>query len=177
MLVGHLDSGEEFDRFGERVELHRPVPWQDLPRLIRRVDINLAPLELNNPFTECKSSLKYFEAAILGVPTVASDLEPYRESIAQGENGYLCRTEEEWFRCISSLIEEPSLHEKMGSMAKRCADKLDYPRRRSSLLSRVEEIAEIAALNGMSLPRLQRRARRSLGSSESTHLPISSWTA
>ena len=147
MLVGHLDSGEEFDRFGERVEIHRPVPWQELPRLIRRVDINLAPLELNNPFTECKSSLKYFEAAILGVPTVASDLEPYRESIAQGENGYLCRTEEEWFRCISRLIEEPSLREKMGSMARKDA-LINWTTRAGAhhLLAALKEIAEISGL-------------------------------
>jgi glycosyltransferase involved in cell wall biosynthesis/SAM-dependent methyltransferase len=147
MLVGHLDSGEEFARFGERIELHRPVPWQDLPRLIRRVDINLAPLELDNPFTECKSSLKYFEAAILGVSTVASDLEPYRKSIAHGENGYLCRTEEEWFRCISCLIEDPSLREKMGSMARKDA-LINWTTRAGAhhLLAALKEIAEISGL-------------------------------
>jgi len=147
MLVGHLDSGEEFARFGERIELHRPVPWQDLPRLIRRVDINLAPLELDNPFTECKSSLKYFEAAILGIPTVASDLEPYRKSVAHGENGYLCRTEEEWFHCISRLIEEPSLRQKMGSMARKDA-LINWTTRAGAhhLLAALKEIAEISGL-------------------------------
>jgi 2-polyprenyl-3-methyl-5-hydroxy-6-metoxy-1,4-benzoquinol methylase/glycosyltransferase involved in cell wall biosynthesis len=147
MLVGHLDSGEKFARFGDRIELHRPVPWQDLPRLIRRVDINLAPLELDNPFTECKSSLKYFETAILGVPTVASDLEPYRKSVAHGENGYLCRTEEEWFRCISCLIEDPSLREKMGSMARRDA-LINWTTRAGAhhLLAALREIAESSGL-------------------------------
>ena len=147
MLVGHLDSGENFARFGERMELRPPVPWQDLPRLIRHVDINLAPLELDNPFTECKSSLKYFEAAILGVPTVASDLEPYRKSIVHGENGYLCRTEEEWFHCISRLIEDPSLREKMGSMARKDA-LINWTTRAGAhhLLAALREIAEIGGL-------------------------------
>jgi 2-polyprenyl-3-methyl-5-hydroxy-6-metoxy-1,4-benzoquinol methylase/glycosyltransferase involved in cell wall biosynthesis len=147
MLVGHLDSGEKFARFGDRIELHRPVPWQDLPRLIRRVDINLAPLELDNPFTECKSSLKYFETAILGVPTVASDLEPYRKSVAHGENGYLCRTEEEWFHCISRLIEDPSLREKMGSMARKDA-LINWTTRAGAhhLLAALREIAESSGL-------------------------------
>jgi SAM-dependent methyltransferase len=147
MLVGHLDSGENFAPFGERIELRPPVPWQDLPRLIRRVDINLAPLELDNPFTECKSSLKYFEAAILGVPTVASDLEPYRESVAHGENGYLCRTEEEWFQCISRLIEESSLREKMGSLARKDA-LINWTTRAGAhhLLAALREIAEISGL-------------------------------
>jgi len=147
MLVGHLDSGEEFARFGERIEIHRPVPWQELPRLIRRADVNLAPLELNNPFTECKSSLKYFEAAILGIPTVASDLEPYRKSVAHGENGYLCRTEEEWFHSISRLIEEPSLREKMGSMARKDA-LINWTTRAGAhhLLAALREIAETSGL-------------------------------
>jgi glycosyltransferase involved in cell wall biosynthesis/SAM-dependent methyltransferase len=147
MLVGHIDSGETFARFGERIEVHRPMPWQDLPRLIRRVDINLAPLELDNPFTECKSSLKYFETAILGVPTVASDVEPYRESIAHGENGYLCQTEEEWFRCISCLIEDPSLREKMGSMARKDA-LINWTTRAGAhhLLAAMREIAKVSGL-------------------------------
>ncbi|HEX9271471.1 MAG TPA: methyltransferase domain-containing protein, partial [Candidatus Binatia bacterium] len=147
MLVGHLDSGEEFARFGERIELRPTVPWQDLPRLIRRVDINLAPLEGDNPFTECKSSLKYFEAAILGIPTVASDLEPYRKSVAHGENGYLCRTEEEWFHCISCLMEDPSLREKMGSMARKDA-LINWTTRAGAyhLLAALREIAEISGL-------------------------------
>jgi glycosyltransferase involved in cell wall biosynthesis/SAM-dependent methyltransferase len=147
MLVGHLDSGEEFARFGERIELRPPVPWQDLPRLIRRVDINLAPLEVDNPFTECKSSLKYFEAAILGIPTVASDLEPYRKCVAHGENGYLCRTEEEWFHCISCLMEDPSLREKMGSMARKDA-LINWTTRAGAhhLLAALREIAEISGL-------------------------------
>jgi SAM-dependent methyltransferase len=102
-------------------------------------------LELDNPFTECKSSLKYFEAAILGVPTVASDLEPYRESVAHGENGYLCRTEEEWFHCISGLIEDPSLREKMGSMARKDA-LINWTTRAGAhyLLAALREIAEIS---------------------------------
>jgi 2-polyprenyl-3-methyl-5-hydroxy-6-metoxy-1,4-benzoquinol methylase/glycosyltransferase involved in cell wall biosynthesis len=147
MLVGHLDSVENFARFGERIELRPAVPWQDLPRLIRRVDINLAPLELDNPFTECKSSLKYFEAAIMGVPTVASDVEPYREAITHGENGYLCRTEEEWFHCMARLMEDPGLREKMGSLARKDA-LINWTTRAGAhhLLAALREIAEISGL-------------------------------
>jgi SAM-dependent methyltransferase len=147
MLVGHLDSGENFARFGERIELRPPVPWQELPRLIRRADVNLAPLELDNPFTECKSNLKYFEAAVLGVPTVASDMEPYRNSIVHGENGYLCRTEEEWFHCIARLIEDPNRREQMGSVARKDA-LLNWTTRAGAyhLLAALREIAKQSGL-------------------------------
>ncbi|HXF76662.1 MAG TPA: glycosyltransferase [Methylomirabilota bacterium] len=118
MLVGHLDVGKEFDRFGDRVETLPLLPWQDLPKLLRNVDINLAPLELDNPFTEAKSPLKYFEAAIVGVPTAASDVNAYRNSIRHGDNGFLCRSEEDWVYALSRLIEDADLRQQMGTNAR-----------------------------------------------------------
>ena len=118
MLVGHLDIGNEFERFGDRIERYPLLPWQELPRLFGKVDINLAPLELENPFTDAKSALKYFEAGIMGVPTVASDVRAYRASIKHGENGFLCRTEEDWVRCLSNLVQDERLRSEMGSLAR-----------------------------------------------------------
>jgi glycosyltransferase involved in cell wall biosynthesis/2-polyprenyl-3-methyl-5-hydroxy-6-metoxy-1,4-benzoquinol methylase len=142
MVVGHLDMGDEFNRFGARVKRCPLVRWQDLPKLFRNVDINLAPLEINNPFTESKSDLKYFEAAALGVPTVASDIAPYQESIRHGENGYLCQTEDDWYRCLARLIEEPDLRGEMGSQARKDVfEKCTTRRSAANLIGVVREIA------------------------------------
>jgi glycosyltransferase involved in cell wall biosynthesis len=118
MLVGYLDVEREFAAWGRRVKHHRFVPWQRLATIFTEVDINLAPLELDNPFTQCKSDLKYLEAAIMGIPTVASAVGSFAKSIEHGENGYLCRTEADWFDCLSRLIEDAALRQKMGSLAK-----------------------------------------------------------
>jgi len=118
MLVGHLDVGEEFAAFGERIERYPLLPWQELPMLLRRVDINLAPLELNNPFTEAKSALKFFEAAALSVPTVASDVQAFRPFIRHGKNGYLCRSEEEWIDSLRRLVENNGLRREIGNQAR-----------------------------------------------------------
>jgi glycosyltransferase involved in cell wall biosynthesis len=118
MLVGYLDIGREFAGVGRRVEQHRFVPWQRLSRLFAKVDINLAPLELDNPFTACKSDLKYLEAAIMGIPTVASAVGSFVQSIDHGANGYLCRSEAEWFNCLTVLIEDAVLRQKMGNLAR-----------------------------------------------------------
>ncbi len=118
LLVGYLDVGREFTGFGRRVTQHRFVPWQRLSRLLSKVDINLAPLEIDNPFTTCKSDLKYIEAAIMGIPTVASAVGSFEKSINHGENGFLCRTEEDWFNCLSRLVEDFALRHRMGKLAK-----------------------------------------------------------
>ncbi len=146
MVVGHLDVGSEFDRFGERIERYPLLPWQQLPGLLRNVDINLAPLELDNPFTESKSALKYFEAAVMGVPTVGSDVAPFRTAIRQGEkNGYLCRTEEDWARCLTQLAEDRESRTRMGAKAR--AEALETLTTRRGAANLVNIIKEIFRAN------------------------------
>ena len=68
-IIGPLQLDERFDKFGYRV-VHLPLqPWQTVPRIYPSVDINIAPLEPDNPFTESKSCIKYLEAALCKVPT------------------------------------------------------------------------------------------------------------
>ena len=65
------------------------MPWRNLPSIQVRFDINLAPLEINNPFGQSKSEIKYVEAALLRVPTIASPSDSYSAAIRHAENGYL----------------------------------------------------------------------------------------
>ncbi len=100
----------EFDEF---TELHKQIEWrktvvlEELPKELVRFDINLAPLELGNPFCEAKSELKFFEAALVGVPTVASPTGPYRAAINHGVTGFLAESSEDWFDALSLLVTNP----------------------------------------------------------------------
>jgi glycosyltransferase involved in cell wall biosynthesis len=87
-IVGFLEPASELARHQTRIE---SMPLQDfinLQRAIGAVEVNLVPLQ-DNPFTNCKSELKWFEAAITGALTVASPTAAYRNIIDHGGNGWL----------------------------------------------------------------------------------------
>lgn len=111
LVVGFAPESERLARFADRVET---LPLQDFLNLqiaIGGVDINLVPLQ-DNVFTNCKSELKYFEAAVVGTVTVASPTYTLRESISHGENGFLARAQdwyEELSRATSELVHLPRI--------------------------------------------------------------------
>ena len=121
MLVGPLAQGNDLEKFRSRIESLPYVPRREHFGNIARCDINIAPLEMGNPFCEAKSPLKFFEAGIVGVPTVASATEPFCDAITEGEDGFLARDEKEWFEKLSRLVENPELRHSMGEKARQTA--------------------------------------------------------
>jgi glycosyltransferase involved in cell wall biosynthesis len=118
VVTGDFDLAEfpEFAAFGNRVESRPFVHWSLLPAEIARADINLIPLEINF-FTEGKSNLKYYEAALLKIPSVASPTQIHVKSIEHGVNGFLAGTAEQWYQALRTLILDPQLRRQMGERA------------------------------------------------------------
>lgn len=85
-------------------------------------DIGIAPLR-DTSFNRCKSSIKYYEQAAMGIPTVASNISPYKDDIRDGKSGYLASTPEEWMEKLSRLIEDPILRASMGGEAKKYVER------------------------------------------------------
>jgi glycosyltransferase involved in cell wall biosynthesis/SAM-dependent methyltransferase len=137
MIVGHLEVPAELQQFSDRIEVTPLVPWERLPELMRRANINLAPLEPDNRFTECKSELKYFETGLLELPTIASDIPAYRVAITHGRNGFLCNDEKEWFKALEALVGDRELCMQLGSRARQ--DVLA----RYTTRSRASQLAEV----------------------------------
>jgi len=116
-LGGYLELNERFKPFQEQIKKLPFTPWQKLPYQLAKIDINLAPLELNNPFNEAKSDLKYFEAALLKIPTIASSTQTFKEAIKNGQNGFLAKDKKEWYFYLRKLIKDNNLREKMAEKA------------------------------------------------------------
>jgi glycosyltransferase involved in cell wall biosynthesis/SAM-dependent methyltransferase len=112
-----LDEFPLLQQRTEQIEWRDLVPLMELPNELARFDINIAPLESGNLFCEAKSELKYFEAALAGVCTVASPTGPMREAIRNGETGILADTPEDWCEAISVLIADAKLRRRLAHAA------------------------------------------------------------
>jgi len=117
-MVGNIEAPNSLLRFGQRVRRIPMLPWQRLPQLTRQLGVNLAPLTLGNVFNETKSQIKWLEAALVEVPTIASPTQPFREMIRHGENGFLASSPAEWIQCLATLLQDPNLRERMGKHAR-----------------------------------------------------------
>jgi glycosyltransferase involved in cell wall biosynthesis len=111
-----LDEFPGLLKHSQQIEHRDSVYIHDLPIEISSLDLNIAPLELNE-FCHSKSELKYFEAAICGVATIASPTETYKSCIKHGYNGFLAETESDWVKTISLLIDHPHVRESVAAAA------------------------------------------------------------
>src|SRR4030042_2194674 len=73
VLAGPLNLGDKFDKFQNQIERLPFSLREEHFKNIASVDINIIPLERDSPFCESKSELKFFEAGIFGIPSVAVD--------------------------------------------------------------------------------------------------------
>jgi hypothetical protein len=99
------------------------VPWRQLPAVLAGLDINLAPLRSDNPFCQSKSEIKFMEAAMVRVPTIASPTDAFQTAIRNGENGVLAETTADWQGTLEEWIENPAERERIAANA--CQDVID----------------------------------------------------
>ena len=93
------------------------MPLAELPNELARFDINLAPLEVGNQFCEAKSELKFFEAALVEVCTIASPTGPQRRAIRDKATGRLADTAREWYDAMLELIDDPAQRRRLAHAA------------------------------------------------------------
>lgn len=103
----------------------RFTPWvTDVPTFFRKIDydIGIAPLK-HVKFNRSKSHIKALECAALGIPIVASNIEPYRNFLQDGVTGFLVESDHQWGTYLRELIEDEYLRLEMGNQAREMARK------------------------------------------------------
>lgn len=101
----------------DRIKFLPMVDFRKLQRLVAEVDVNIAPLVIND-FTNCKSELKFFEAAIVETPTIASPTFTFERSIQEGKTGFLARPGE-WFDKLEYIYNHPKEARQIALAAKK----------------------------------------------------------
>lgn len=117
-VAGPLTLPKMLMHFEERITRVSYAPRAEHFKNLASVDINIAPLEIGDPFCEAKSELKFFEAGIVGVPTVASATVTFCEAIIDGVDGYVATSENEWREKLDRLISDRELRKSMGANAR-----------------------------------------------------------
>lgn len=91
------------------------LPWQEATEVedLSKINIGIMPLEMD-PWCEGKCGFKLIQYLALGIPAVASPVGVNKNIIEEGINGFLCDSDEAWFKAISTLIENNTLRSQMG---------------------------------------------------------------
>lgn len=132
-IVGFLDLPEHFaSKHSQNINRMSLTNYLELQRLISGVEINIAPLQQNS-FTHGKSELKFFDAAAVGIPTIASPTASMSKAIVNNETGLIAQNHE-WFEQISNLIDGYETRGfEMGHSAKNWVGGMYTPKSQSSV--------------------------------------------
>ena len=100
-----------------RVHLEMGTDWKHYPKKLSllQCDIGIAPV-VKNKFATMKTPIKVMEYGINNMPTVASQFL-YKDAIIDGETGYLCEDQEDFYAYLCELIESPDKRKEMAKAA------------------------------------------------------------
>jgi glycosyltransferase involved in cell wall biosynthesis len=144
MACGHVDVTALETAFPSRVALVDFLPDRDTYlKLLSGADINIAVLQANR-FNDCKSEIKWLEAAAFGIPSVVSDVAVYRENLRPDEDLLLAAADPAaWYKALRALVVGPALRAEIGARARARALELYEPKQAAKRLA--ASLGELAA--------------------------------
>ena len=134
-IAGFLDVPESIAEFGPRIERLPFMDFLGLQRAIAEVTLNLSPIQ-HNVFAHSKSELKYFEAAAVGVPTVASPAPVFTRIIDHQANGYVADAAE-WPDVLLGALAD---HSARAGVADQALDHVAAHYTRQAVAPRITEV-------------------------------------
>lgn len=120
-IVGFMRFSKETKKYIDdgRIVFLPMVDFRKLQRMMSEVDVNIAPLVIND-FTNCKSELKFFEAAAVETTTIASPTYAFKKAIKDGRNGFLAKPGE-WYDKLEYLYNHPKENRAIAKRAREYA--------------------------------------------------------
>ncbi len=116
VIHGTLTLPETLQKHKQQIQTIPFMEASEYYRTLNSYDINIAPLEASI-FNDAKSNIKYLEASMLKLPTIASPVAEYKKVIQHGKNGLLASSTQEWIDAFEKLITSASLRKQIGEAA------------------------------------------------------------
>jgi glycosyltransferase involved in cell wall biosynthesis len=116
VVGGYADIPCELMSLNHRIEIVPYSGYQGYFKNISNLDIVIVPL-VKDAFNECKSAIRFMEAAIMCKPCVSSEVGDFSNIVKNGETGFLADADESWYQALSDLISSPALRLRMGLAA------------------------------------------------------------
>lgn len=122
LIIGPVDKADE-KRFLDEISITKLkdsikfIPWLDISELVTYMsisDILLSPL-IKNEQHESGVANKIFQYMYAGKPIIVSDCKPQKDLIESFNCGLSYSTKEEYLDCITTLVENKDLRDKLGA--------------------------------------------------------------
>jgi len=91
------------------------LSWNEASEIedLSKIDVGIMPLP-DNELNRGKCGFKLIQYMALAIPVVASPVEVNAVIVDDGINGFLCKTELEWYTALETLILDVKLRREMG---------------------------------------------------------------
>lgn len=115
-LIGYLKLPDTLTPYANRIDRIQHLSLEPYFEFLSQADINIAPLE-EGLFADCKSEIKWLEAAMLGIPSVVTGTQTYVEVLEDGVDALIVRTPQDWFDKLDVLVSNPQLRHTIAENA------------------------------------------------------------
>lgn len=111
-VVIHVVGGNRSWHFDGKLNL---IPWTEEAEVssIQGMDIGVMPLP-DDSWEKGKCAYKLIQYMACGLPVVASPVGMNVDVVVHGENGFLAKTEEDWYNYLKMLVLDAELRKKLG---------------------------------------------------------------
>ncbi len=115
---GYFQLPPELEPYADRIEFRQPTSDRDYYlKQLSQADINIAVLE-QDPFTDCKSEIKWLEAAVFGIPSIVTPTGTYRHVLQAEQEVLFAATTQAWLQQLTRLVESAELRRRIGENAR-----------------------------------------------------------
>jgi glycosyltransferase involved in cell wall biosynthesis len=117
-IAGYISLDSSFDQYRSRI--YQFGFTEDIFSywyFLSGMDINISILSAST-VTDCKSEIKWLEAAMFEIPSVVSPTLNYRETFVDKEDCIFASTTPDWIIALQTLISDPQLRKEIGTKAK-----------------------------------------------------------